>query len=185
MSNEAKGPFKELTDEQWNEIEILIIATNGRIRRDREKERNAINGVLYQNHTLCAWHRIPKKYGSHNTCYARRHRDWSGELWTKIYRIYRAKRVTVPMATTGQRPFRNLTDAQWEKIQPLLPPAAPTGRPRADDRQTINGVLYVLHKQCQWRDLPTKYGSHTTCWRRYNELWPPDLWDKIQEIHRS
>jgi transposase len=38
----------------------------------------------------------------------------------------------------------DLSDAQWERIHPLLPVAKPTGRPRADDRRTINGILYVL-----------------------------------------
>ena len=35
-----------------------------------------------------------------------------------------------------------LTDEQWERIRPLLPPPARTGRPRADDRK--NGILHVL-----------------------------------------
>ncbi len=37
-----------------------------------------------------------------------------------------------------------LTDAQWERIAPLLPPAKGIGRRRADDRPTLNGILYVL-----------------------------------------
>ena len=37
-----------------------------------------------------------------------------------------------------------LTDEQWERLNPLLPPRKKRGRPRADDRRTLNGVLYVL-----------------------------------------
>jgi len=55
-----------------------------------------------------------------------------------------------------------LTDMQWVFIRPLLPPPARTGRPRADDRRTIEGILYVLITGCRWRDLPREYGSPTT-----------------------
>jgi transposase len=37
--------------------------------------------------------------------------------------------------------FRELSDEQWQFIQPLLPPRARTGRPRADDRRTLKGIL--------------------------------------------
>jgi transposase len=60
----------------------------------------------------------------------------------------------------------HLTDSQWAFIQPLLPPPARTGRPRADDRKTIEGILYVLTTGCRWQDLPHKYGAPTTVWRR-------------------
>jgi transposase len=58
----------------------------------------------------------------------------------------------------------DLSDDQWELIQPLLPAPKPTGRPRADDRCTINGILYVLRTGCRWKDLPDRYGSSVTCW---------------------
>jgi transposase len=41
-----------------------------------------------------------------------------------------------------------LTDAQWALIQPQLPPPKKRGRPRAQDRRTINGILYVLRTGC-------------------------------------
>jgi hypothetical protein len=64
----------------------------------------------------------------------------------------------------------DLSDAQWELIQPLLPAAKPTGRPRADDRRTLNSILYVLRTGCRWKDLPDRYGSSVTCWRRLDQL---------------
>lgn len=60
----------------------------------------------------------------------------------------------------------HLTEAQWAFTQPLLPPLARTGRPRADDRRTIEGILYVLITGCRWQDLPDEYGAPTTVWRR-------------------
>jgi putative transposase len=36
------------------------------------------------------------------------------------------------------------TDEQWECLAPLLPPPAHTGRPRADLRQVVDGILWIL-----------------------------------------
>lgn len=77
------------------------------------------------------------------------------------------------------REHKDISDAQWVRIKPLLPPPAPTGRPRADDRRTIDGVLYVLAKGCRWRDLPERYGSHITCWRRHRGWSQDGTWDRI------
>jgi transposase len=66
--------------------------------------------------------------------------------------------------------FRELSDEQWQFIQPLLPPAARTRRPRADDRRTLNGILYVLVTGCRWMDMPKEYDSHKMAWRRLLEL---------------
>ncbi|MGB8158509.1 MAG: transposase, partial [Nitrososphaeraceae archaeon] len=37
-----------------------------------------------------------------------------------------------------------LTDDQWKLLVPSIPLPAYTGRPRADDRNCINGILYVF-----------------------------------------
>jgi transposase len=40
-----------------------------------------------------------------------------------------------------------LTDEQWERIAPLLPEHAPSpkgGRPWADDRDCLEGILWLL-----------------------------------------
>ena len=72
-----------------------------------------------------------------------------------------------------------LTDAQWEQIGPLLPPPKATGRRRAEDRQTINGILFVLRTGCRWCDLPEKYGDDSTCWRRHNQWMADGTWERI------
>ncbi len=44
--------------------------------------------------------------------------------------------------------FRELSDEEWEVVvKPLLPPRV--GRPRADDRMVLNGILYVLVTGCR------------------------------------
>jgi transposase len=72
-----------------------------------------------------------------------------------------------------------LTDAQWALIQPHLPPAKKRGRPRAQDRRTINGILYVLRTGCRWQDLPSEYGSPVTCWRRLDQWQMDGTWERI------
>ncbi|MFQ6026351.1 MAG: transposase [Dehalococcoidia bacterium] len=45
-------------------------------------------------------------------------------------------------------------DQQWGLIAPLLPPAKSRGRPRADDRCTLDGILWMLRSGSRRKDLP-------------------------------
>jgi len=76
-----------------------------------------------------------------------------------------------------------LSDRQWERVRGLLPPPKREGRPRADDRRTLEGILYVLRNGCRWHDLPEEFGSAVTCWRRLG-TWQRDgtwslLWPRL------
>ena len=73
----------------------------------------------------------------------------------------------------------DLSKAQWELIGPLLPAAKPTGRPRADDWRTLNGILYVLRTGSRWKDLPDRYGSSVTCWRPLDQWQTDGTWERI------
>lgn len=49
----------------------------------------------------------------------------------------------------------DLSDAQWELLEPLIPAARPGGRPRETDmREVINTLLYLDRTGCQWAMLP-------------------------------
>jgi transposase len=72
-----------------------------------------------------------------------------------------------------------ITDEQWERLEPFLPPRRMRGRPRADDRRTLNGILYVLRTGCRWEDVPPEYGSSTTCWRRLRAWEEDGTWEGI------
>ena len=51
----------------------------------------------------------------------------------------------------------DLTDQQWQQLEPLLPAQKPrTGRPGKDHRTIINGILWVLRTGAPWRDLPER-----------------------------
>ncbi len=74
---------------------------------------------------------------------------------------------------------KRLTDQQWQVIEPLLPLPKPMGRPRADDRQRLNAILYVLRTGCRWDDLPRELGSPTTAWRRLKVWEEAGVWENI------
>jgi transposase len=72
-----------------------------------------------------------------------------------------------------------LSDAQWEQARPLLPAHNREGRPRADDRRTLEGILYILRTGAPWGDLPRAYGSPVTCWRRLAEWEASGVWERV------
>jgi len=72
-----------------------------------------------------------------------------------------------------------LTDAQWARIKPRLPKPKKRGRPRADDRKTINGILWVLRSGACWKNMPIQYGSPVTCWRRLIQWEEAGVWDQV------
>ena len=55
----------------------------------------------------------------------------------------------------------DLTDEQWTVLQPLIPepPKRPDGRgrPRRDNREILNGILWIMRTGAQWKDMPERY----------------------------
>ena len=78
-----------------------------------------------------------------------------------------------------------VTDELWELVEPLIPSKRRSkkgGRPRADDRAALEGILYVLMTGCQWRLIPKSVGcSVMTCWRRLSYWQLKGVWDKLQQ----
>ncbi len=84
----------------------------------------------------------------------------------------------------------DLTDAQWERLQPLLPPQRPAkgstgGRPRNDDRPIINGILWILRTGAPWEDLPARYGNRSTVSTRYYRWKAQGIWDRIYDAVKA
>ena len=72
-----------------------------------------------------------------------------------------------------------LTEKQWKEIGPLLPKLRSSGRPWKNNRLVIEGILWILRTGARWKDLPEKYPSPSTCWRRL-KLWEEQgVWEKI------
>ena len=67
---------------------------------------------------------------------------------------------------------RALTDEQWERIAPYFPEHPPSpkgGRPRAPDRDCLEGILWLARTGARWQDIPVGLPSGSTCWRRLRE----------------
>jgi putative transposase len=80
----------------------------------------------------------------------------------------------------------DLTDAEWTLIQPLLPPDAPTGRPRVHSLRTIlNAIFYQLRTGGAWRFLPQEWPPWQTVYR-YLRAWRVDgTWERIHRTLRE
>ena len=75
----------------------------------------------------------------------------------------------------------DLTDAEWQLIKPLIPPAKRGGGKRTVNmREVVNGVMYVLSTGCQWRYIPKDLPPRSTV-NGYFCLWG---WDgTLEKIH--
>src|SRR5262245_65825348 len=84
-----------------------------------------------------------------------------------------------------RRTKRVLTDAHWERIAPLLPehPRSPKGgRPWADDRECLEGILWLLRSGARWRDIPVDLPSGSTCWRRLVDWTGDEVLQHVQGV---
>lgn len=80
----------------------------------------------------------------------------------------------------------DLSDSQWDIIEPLIPPAKPGGRPRSlDMRMVVNGIFYVVVGGIQWRMLPKEYPNWKSVYH-YFRLWRNDgIWQRIHDTLRA
>jgi len=73
-----------------------------------------------------------------------------------------------------------LTDAQWRRLESLLPGRAGTvGRPSGDNRRFVNGVLWVLRSGMRWADLPERYGPYKSMHKRFVRWARAGIWDLV------
>lgn len=89
----------------------------------------------------------------------------------------RTKRKVTPPDTIWEIP-----DNLWPIIEKLLAehyPPAPTGRPRADFRRIINGIIFRLRSSCQWNHLPKEFGSDSTVHRWFQRFNADGLFEKL------
>jgi len=82
------------------------------------------------------------------------------------------------MAT--QRYPTDLTDDEWRLLAPLVPPAAPGGRPRSvDPREVVNAVRYLLRSGCAWRLLPREFPPWPTVYAYFRRWQADGTWERI------
>src|SRR5690606_1600312 len=73
-----------------------------------------------------------------------------------------------------------LSDAQWERVAPLMPgEAGDPGRTATDNRLFVNGVLWVLRSGAHWHDLPERYGKWRTAHERFTRWAARGVWERV------
>ena len=58
-----------------------------------------------------------------------------------------------------------LTEAQVARLEPYFPKSH--GKPRADDRRVLSGIIFINRNGLLWRDAPRDYGPHKTLYNRW------------------
>ena len=99
-------------------------------------------------------------------------------MWTGVHR-----RTYVRV---GGRYPSDMTDGEWARLEPLIPPAKPGGRPRETNmREAINAIFYLLRTGCPWRYLPRDgFPPRSTVYNIFRNFQKDGVWDAIwQALH--
>ena len=85
-----------------------------------------------------------------------------------------------------KKPYSSdLTDAQWEELEPLLPADKTRGHPRTVDlREVVNGILYVLRGGIPWRLMPHDLPPWGTVWWYFRKWRDNGTWEGVEEALR-
>ena len=77
-----------------------------------------------------------------------------------------------------------LTDQEWNRIAPLLPPEKPNrpGRPSKDNRTMLNAMVWIARNGAPWRDLPERYGPWETVYSRFRKWIEDGFLDNIFRV---
>ena len=81
---------------------------------------------------------------------------------------------------TAQR-RHELTDEEWGRLEKYFPQRQPgqLGRPRNEDRQMLNGILWITRTGAPWRDLPERYGAWSSVYSRFAQWQKSGLFQTI------
>jgi len=79
-----------------------------------------------------------------------------------------------------------MTDDEWARLEPLIPPAKPGGRPRQTNmREALNAIFYLLRTGCPWRYLPRDgFPPRSTVYNIFRNFQKDGVWEAIwQRLH--
>ncbi len=81
----------------------------------------------------------------------------------------------------------DMSDKEWELIQPLLPlERKGPGRPlELDMRQVVNAIFYVVRTGIPWEYLPHEYPNYNSVYYHYRKWCRDGLWRRINTVFRQ
>jgi len=76
----------------------------------------------------------------------------------------------------------DLRDGEWARLEPMIPPARPGGRPRKTDmRAAMNAILYLLHAGCPCCYLPRdSFPLRSTVYYIFRKFQREGVWEVIR-----
>ena len=74
-------------------------------------------------------------------------------------------------------PRHAISDADWDRVQHLLPTRGPEG----DRRRFVDAVLWVARTGAAWADLPARFGNPNSVWRRFDRWARAGVWVRVFE----
>nr|WP_108483565.1 IS5 family transposase [Oceaniglobus ichthyenteri] len=75
---------------------------------------------------------------------------------------------------------RTLTDAQWARIEPLVPgKKGDRGRTGSDNRLFVDAILWLARTASPWRDLPPQLGNWRTAHCRFRRWTLAGVWESL------
>jgi putative transposase len=80
----------------------------------------------------------------------------------------------------------DLSDREWEIIEPLIPPVKPGGHPRTVDmREVVNAIFYLLRTGCSWEMLPHDFPPYSTVYYYFRRWQKHRVWEQINQVLRE
>ncbi|MFD9427737.1 transposase, partial [Streptomyces sp. NPDC060054] len=73
----------------------------------------------------------------------------------------------------------DLTVAQWERLEAVLPLIPKMGRPPRDRRQVFDGIWWRARTGSPWRDLPERYGPWETAYAVFRRWQIDETWARV------
>jgi transposase len=72
-----------------------------------------------------------------------------------------------------------LTDAQWARLEPLLPRRTAGRKSERGDRLFVDAVVFRAKTGIQWRDLPERFGNWKSVYNRFANWAKKDVWARV------
>ena len=87
------------------------------------------------------------------------------------------------IANPQRKPYpSDLSDAEWEILNPLLPQPKGFGHPvEVDFREILNGIFYVQRTGCQWEMMPHDLPPYSTVYGYFKKWQRKGVWQKMHD----